>query len=278
MSRHPGSSSGSGYGDYRRESYGPPGSSGFRGRGGYNSRGNDRGGYGFRGGRGGGGFGGSSYSPYESRNARLDEQTHSGESTPDHKRHSSQDDMSYRSSPGEYRGGYRGRGGSSSFRGSYRGGYNRGKDTYSPYRRESNIAPSNIPDSRSNSTDFYTVTNTPPKVPTPSNIQDPQQSMGYQRKSQSNPIKYKSPWIELLRLNEKRSGLEQIDSDLKLKELIKEQEEIYQEQEILQKKYLDQKLKNLKLEFEVGTLKEISNKDSLNVELTQEKLDTISFI
>lgn len=188
--------------------------------------------------------------------------THNGGATPEHKRDSvaESSENSYNHSPrDDFRGGYRG--GRGSYRGSYRGGY-KPRDSFSPYRRESHVTSTS--NSRANSlNDVHSYHNSP-------------EAQNDSKVVKSNePVNYKSPWVDLLRLNASAKGETNAS---KLKELIEEQESIYEEQGKIDALYKAQKLKNLKLQLEADVLRAFAEKDALNVELTQEKLDTISFL
>lgn len=292
MSGRPYSAGSSGNGSYgepyhRREGY----ERGGRGRGGYvrdSGRGDYRGGYrgsSYRGGRGGGyqsGYHGSynsqeyqrdSYSSpsaaprHNSDSFRRDSEPRESEdasaSTQEAKRNSLPEVEGYnRSSRDDFRGGYRG--GRGSYRGSYRGGY-KPRDGYIPYRRESYAHGPSTPNSRANSLNGAHSYHDSSE----SNNQSPHR-VEPEKKS------YKSPWIQILKLD--AAKFEDSELNFKLKEVIEEQEAIYADQEKIENQIKEQKIKNLKIQMELGVLKACAEKDALNVELTQEKLDTISFL
>lgn len=178
------------------------------------------------------------------------------------KRESLQEGESYNhTSRDEFRGNFRG--GRGSHRGSYRGGYRR--DDYSPYRRESHTYGTSTPSSRANSLNDSNSYQKSPEV--------------YNRspyRKEPEKLSYKSPWVELLNLD--ATKCDDPETRAKIKELGDEQEVVYIEQEKIEAKIKEQKIKNLKLEMEVAVLRATAQKDSLNVESTQEKLDTISFL
>lgn len=88
--------------------------------------------------------------------------------------------------------------------------------------------------------------------------------------------KYSSPWIKLLSLDNIKTSDKKFEPEyIKLRD---EKEELYKKSLKNQEKLKEMKLKNLKLDFEIDTLKTYVARDQVNVDLTQEKLDAISLL
>lgn len=96
----------------------------------------------------------------------------------------------------------------------------------------------------------------------------------------SNPPQKKkefaSPWVELLSLDSKLTS--STEAQKELDEIRDQHEALYTKHEEVDKKIREKQLSLAQLEMELGILRATANKDKLNVEQTQEKLDIISLV
>lgn len=208
-------------------------------------------------------------------NSEGESRTNSGVSTPNKY---SNDNYESPDQYSKYNNDYRNsnsRGGS--YRGNYRGGYRgRGNSYSSPYSRDSSsqsyqhsnsrqgsytdLKPANAPYYHSRNSESSTTTSKPLQVT-----------------QTQEPVKlFRSPWVKLLSLDTLKTSDKSLESELtKIRD---EKELIFEKSLKNQEKLKELKLKNLKLDFEIDSLKTTIARDQLNIDITQEKLDAISLI